>query len=194
MEPHNDSLVITFLSTNTRIKRVLVNPGNSVNIIRSEVVKQLGLLNQVVPTPRVLHDFNVIREETKGEITLPINTSGTTQNTEFQVINSDMRYNVLLVRPWIHNIKAVPSTLHQVIRFLTRDVITTIHEEQRAVREMFVVHHEMPTPICPASDEEEACRPLKTMRKTSSPPNLHRPRGIGWDQVNSQRARADHFN
>nr|XP_009761486.1 PREDICTED: uncharacterized protein LOC104213654 [Nicotiana sylvestris] len=81
MEPHNDALVISFLSYNTRIKRVLVDPGISVNIIKSEVVEQLGLLNQVVPTPRVLHGFNMVGEEMKGEIVLLIDTSGTTQNT-----------------------------------------------------------------------------------------------------------------
>nr|XP_009793047.1 PREDICTED: uncharacterized protein LOC104239974 [Nicotiana sylvestris]XP_016508617.1 PREDICTED: uncharacterized protein LOC107826176 [Nicotiana tabacum] len=82
-EPHNDALVISFLLNNTRIKCVLVDPGSSANIIRSEVGKQLGLLDQVVPIPRILHGFNMIGEATKGEITLPINTSGTTQNTEF---------------------------------------------------------------------------------------------------------------
>nr|XP_009787079.1 PREDICTED: uncharacterized protein LOC104235099 [Nicotiana sylvestris] len=137
MEPHNDALVIPFLSNNTRIKRVLVDPGSSVNIIRSEVVEQLGLLNQVVPTPRFLYNFNMIEEETKGEIILPIDTSGTIQNTEFQVIDGDMRYNALLGRPWIHNMRAVPSTLHQVIRFPTRDGIATIRGEQREAREMF---------------------------------------------------------
>lgn len=111
MEPHNDALVISFLS----------------NIIRLEVVEQLGLLNQVVPTPRILHGFNMIGEETNGEVILPINTSGTTLNTEFHVIDGDMRYNTLLGRPLIHNIRAVPSTLHQVIRFPTRDGIRTIH-------------------------------------------------------------------
>nr|XP_016442633.1 PREDICTED: uncharacterized protein LOC107768042 [Nicotiana tabacum] len=100
MEPHNNALVISFLLSNTSVKRVLVDPGSTTNIIRSEVVEQLGLLNQVVPIPRILHGFNMIGEVTKGEITLPINTSGAIQNTEFQVIDGDMRYNALLGRPW----------------------------------------------------------------------------------------------
>nr|XP_016478346.1 PREDICTED: uncharacterized protein LOC107799720 [Nicotiana tabacum] len=110
-ELHNDVLVISFLLNNTRITHMLVDPGSSANIIRSEVVEQLGLLNQVVPIPRILHSFNMIGEVTKGEITLPINTSGAIQNTEFQVIDDDMRYNALLGRPWIHNMWAALSTL-----------------------------------------------------------------------------------
>ncbi|XP_019231786.1 PREDICTED: uncharacterized protein LOC109212591 [Nicotiana attenuata] len=161
MEPHNDALVISFLSNNTRIKRVLVDPGSSVNIIRSEVVGQLGLLNQVIPTSRVLHGFNMVGEETKGEIIISIGMSGTTHNTEFQVINGDMKYNALLGRPWIHNIRAVPSTLHQVIRFPTRGGITTIYGERQVRREIFVVHHETTIPAYPALDGEGSAQTLE---------------------------------
>nr|XP_016486153.1 PREDICTED: uncharacterized protein LOC107806503 [Nicotiana tabacum] len=99
MESHNDALVISFLLNNTRIKRIFVDPGSSANIIKSEVVEQLGLLNQVVTVPRILHGFNIIGKVTKGEITLLINISGAIQSTEFQVIDGDMRYNALTGRP-----------------------------------------------------------------------------------------------
>nr|XP_016514487.1 PREDICTED: uncharacterized protein LOC107831245 [Nicotiana tabacum] len=138
-----------------------MDPGSSTNIIRSEVVQQLGLLNEVVLVPRILHSFNMSGEVMKGEITLPINTSDVIQNTEFQVIDGDMRYNALLGRPWIHRLRAVPSTLHRVIRFPMRDGITAIHGEQRAAKEMFAVHHEAPTPTCPVSEKEGSIHTLE---------------------------------
>nr|XP_016467506.1 PREDICTED: uncharacterized protein LOC107790115 [Nicotiana tabacum] len=147
-------MVISFLLNNTRIKRVLMDPGSLANIIRLEAIEQLGLLNRVVDVPRILHGFNMTGEVTNGEITLPIDTSGTIQNTEFQVIDGDMRYNALLGRPWIHSVRAVTSTLHQVIRFPTRDVITTIYVEQWAAKEMFAVHHEVPNPTCMIPDKD----------------------------------------
>uniref|UniRef100_A0A1S4C795 Uncharacterized protein n=1 Tax=Nicotiana tabacum TaxID=4097 RepID=A0A1S4C795_TOBAC len=113
--------------------------GSSVNIIRSWVVEQLGLQNQVVPAARVLNGSNMASETTKGEITLPVNVAGTIQNTEFHVIKGDMRYNALLEKPWIHNMKAVPSTLHQVMKFPTSDGVKTIYREQHAAKEMFAV-------------------------------------------------------
>ncbi|XP_019255181.1 PREDICTED: uncharacterized protein LOC109233774 [Nicotiana attenuata] len=139
-----------------RIKRVLVDPGSSANIIRSGVIEQQGLLSQINTIPRILHGFNMIGEETKGEITLQINTSGTTQSTKFQVIDGNMRYNALLGRPWIHDMRTVPSNLHQVVRFPTRNGITTIYGEQRAAKEMFAVHHEASTPTHSASNEEKS--------------------------------------
>nr|XP_009794827.1 PREDICTED: uncharacterized protein LOC104241578 [Nicotiana sylvestris] len=156
IELHNNALVISFLLNNTRIKRVLVDPGSSANIIILEVVEQLGLLNQVALIPRVLHGFNMTGEVTKGEITLPIDTSGVIQNTEFQVIDGNMRYNALPGRPWIHSMRAVSSTLHQVIKFPTRDGITTIHGEQHVAKEMFAVHYEALNPHIPEDRNTQA--------------------------------------
>nr|XP_009786602.1 PREDICTED: uncharacterized protein LOC104234693 [Nicotiana sylvestris] len=64
-EPHNNTLVISFLLSNIQITRVLVDPGNSANVIRSKVVEQLGLLDQIVPASRVLHGFNMAGDITK---------------------------------------------------------------------------------------------------------------------------------
>ncbi|XP_070022345.1 uncharacterized protein [Nicotiana sylvestris] len=40
----------------------------------------------------------------------------------------DMAYNMILGRPWIHEMDAVPSTLHQVIKFLSQWGIRKIHD------------------------------------------------------------------
>ncbi|XP_059314925.1 uncharacterized protein LOC132065515 [Lycium ferocissimum] len=75
-QPHNDALAISVLINKTHVKRILIDPGSSANIIRWKVVEQLGLLDQIVPTTRVLNGFNMACETTKGEITLPVNTVG----------------------------------------------------------------------------------------------------------------------
>nr|XP_009759463.1 PREDICTED: uncharacterized protein LOC104211990 [Nicotiana sylvestris] len=150
---HNDVLVVSFVLNNVQIKRIIVDPGSSANVIRSKVVEQLGLLNQIIPTSRVLNGFNMAGEATKGEITLPINMSGTVQNTKFHAIERDMRYNALLGRTWTHNMRAVPSTLHQMMMFPTKYGIKMVYGEQHATKEMFAVHGEAPISI-PSSEEE----------------------------------------
>ncbi|XP_070019855.1 uncharacterized protein [Nicotiana sylvestris] len=60
---------------------------------------------------------------TKGDIILPVNMFDIVRNTKFHVVEGDMRYNALLGRPWIHNMRAVPSTLHQMMKFPTKDDI-----------------------------------------------------------------------
>ncbi|XP_019257796.1 PREDICTED: uncharacterized protein LOC109236017 [Nicotiana attenuata] len=174
-EPHNDALVISFLSNNTKMKRVLVDAGSSTNIIRSEVMGRLGLLDRVTPISRILHGFNMIDEVAKGEVTLSIDKSGAIQNTKFQVIDGDMRYNALLDRPWIHGMRAVPSTLHQMIKFPTKDGVTTIYGEQRAAKEMFAVCHEVSAPRTRFLESPGTYRPPRTTKKTTPPlePSSH---------------------
>ncbi|XP_070025265.1 uncharacterized protein [Nicotiana sylvestris] len=137
--PHNDALVISILLNKIQVKRVLVDPGSSANIIKSRVVEQLGLQDQIVLASRVRNLFNMESEKTKGEIILPVNVAGTIQDTKFHVIEGDMRYNALLERLWIHNMRAVPSTLHQMMKFPTEEVVKTIYGEQYAAKEMFAI-------------------------------------------------------
>ncbi|XP_009788565.1 uncharacterized protein [Nicotiana sylvestris] len=114
--------------------------GSSANIIRSRVVQQLGLLDQIIPASRVLNGFNMESETTKGGIILPFNVAGTMQDTKFHVIKGDMRYNALLGRSWIHSMRLVPSTLHQMMKFPTKNGMKIVYGKQHAAKEMFAVH------------------------------------------------------
>lgn len=129
MQPHNDELVISILMNKTKIKRVLIDPSSSANIIKSKVVEQLDLQEQVVPATLVLHRFNMEYETTKGEIILLINVDGTILEMKFHVIEGDMRHNALFGRPWIHNMRVVPSTLHQVLKFPTSKGVKIVYGE-----------------------------------------------------------------
>ncbi|XP_060211674.1 uncharacterized protein LOC132639223 [Lycium barbarum] len=128
---HNDALVISVLVNKLRIKRVLIDPVSSANIIRWRVIEQLGLLDQIVPAIRALNGFNMACETTKGEITIPISMAGTTQQTKFYVTEGNMGYNALLGRPWIHLVRAVTLTMHQVLKFPTPEGIKTVRGEQQ---------------------------------------------------------------
>ncbi|XP_070050042.1 uncharacterized protein [Nicotiana tomentosiformis] len=117
IQPLNDALVISVLINKSLVKRVLIDLGSSANIIRSRVVEQLGLQEQIVPAVRVLNGFNMACKTTKEEITLPVNTTGMIQETKFYVIEWDMRCNALIRRLWVHNMRAVPSTLHEALKY-----------------------------------------------------------------------------
>nr|XP_009607773.1 uncharacterized protein LOC104101927 [Nicotiana tomentosiformis] len=134
IQPHNDTLVISVIFNKTRIKHVLIDPGRSANIIQSKVIEQLGLQDRIVPAVRLLNRFNMACEITKGEIMLPINTNGIVREAKFYVNEGDMSYNTLLGRPWIHHMRAVPSTLHQVLKFPVSGGIKTICREQPAAK------------------------------------------------------------
>ena len=52
-----------------------------------------------------------------GDIVLELTIGPVEFTMEFQVLDITVSYNLLLGRPWIHAAKAVPSTLHQAVKF-----------------------------------------------------------------------------
>ena len=51
-------------------------------------------------------------------------------NVEFQVMDISSSYNCLLGRPWINIAGAVPSTLHQKIKFVTEGQLVCVSIEE----------------------------------------------------------------
>lgn len=49
------------------------------------------------------------------------------KEVKFQVLNIDSFFNMLLGRPWIHDIEDVPSSLYQKVRFPHEGAIDTIY-------------------------------------------------------------------
>ena len=116
---HDDALVITLMIANCIVKRILVDANSSVNIIYLQIVKELNLESQIVKAPTVLVFGNGAPDRTMSEISLVTLAVGVNQLTKFQVMDCPSAYNVLLGRPWIHQMRSVPSTLHQSIKFHT---------------------------------------------------------------------------
>ncbi|XP_070034681.1 uncharacterized protein [Nicotiana tomentosiformis] len=137
--PHNDALVISLNVLDFKIKLVLVDPDSSVSIIQLRVLEQVKLIGNIVLETKLLARFNLTSVTTKGEIVLPTYAEGVTKFTLFEVVDGDMDYNVILGRPWIHEMKVVPSTYHQFQKFPTPDGITQIRGDQPDAREMNAV-------------------------------------------------------
>nr|XP_009604587.1 uncharacterized protein LOC104099310 [Nicotiana tomentosiformis] len=70
MIPHNNALVISLLIHETNVKRVLIDPGSSVNIILLRAVNEMLMGDWVVPKARSLSGFDNSTVITKGEIEL----------------------------------------------------------------------------------------------------------------------------
>lgn len=50
---------------------------------------------------------------------LPTHAEGVKKSTLFEVVDGDMGYNLILGKIWIHEMKVVPSTYHQLLKFPT---------------------------------------------------------------------------
>ncbi|XP_019234333.1 PREDICTED: uncharacterized protein LOC109214836 [Nicotiana attenuata] len=105
--------------------------GSLVNII---LLNEMQADDKLVPKERTLSGFDNSCVVTKGEIIVTTFIEGVIKDTKFQVIDMDMAYNMILGRHWIHEMNAVPSTFHQVIKFPSQWGIRQIRGDQQASR------------------------------------------------------------
>ncbi|XP_057789072.1 uncharacterized protein LOC131005932 [Salvia miltiorrhiza] len=133
---HHDALVISIYIANCLTKRVLIDNGSSANILFFSAYREMGLdESKLIKKASVLVGFSGESTTTVGEIDLPVYAEGVNLSTRFLVIDAPSAYNVILGRPWIHGMEAVPSTYHQVIRFPTKWGVKEIkgeHKDSRA--------------------------------------------------------------
>nr|XP_016503713.1 PREDICTED: uncharacterized protein LOC107821775 [Nicotiana tabacum] len=128
--PHYDALVITLRILDTDIKHIMVDDGSGACIVHTRVLAQMKLEDRIVPRCITLMDFNNSVERTYREITLPIMAGGVTLETMFHIMDRDTSYKDIIGRPWIHAMKAVPSSLYQVNKFPTLWGVFSIRGEQ----------------------------------------------------------------
>nr|XP_016505890.1 PREDICTED: uncharacterized protein LOC107823711 [Nicotiana tabacum] len=108
--------------------------GSSVNIILLRALNKMQAEDKLVPKAHTLSGFDNSSIVTKGEVILTTFAEGVVKDTKFQVVEMYMAYNMILGRPWIHEMEAVPSTLHQVIKFSSQWGIREIRGDQQTSR------------------------------------------------------------
>ena len=102
------------------MKRVMIDQGSGANVMYSDLFKGLGLKNQdLTKYDSLLVSFDGRVVIPQGQISLPVSMEGNEVIVTFIVINSFSPYTVILGRPWIHAMGAIPSTLHMKVKFRT---------------------------------------------------------------------------
>nr|XP_009799462.1 PREDICTED: uncharacterized protein LOC104245537 [Nicotiana sylvestris] len=116
------------------MKRVLIDPGSSVNIILLRVLHEMQAEDKLIPKEHTLFGFDNSSVVTKGEVILTTFAKGVVKDATFQVVDMEMAYNMILGKPWIYEMDVVSSTLHQVIKFPSSWGICQIREDQQTSR------------------------------------------------------------
>ena len=96
----------------------------------------------------IVRAFDGTRREVIEEIELPIEIGPYTFEILFQVMDISPAYSCLLGRPWIHSAGAVPSTLHQKLKFNVDNSLVIIYGE-----EDILVSKPSSTPYIEAAEE-----------------------------------------
>jgi len=120
--PHdNDPVVISVVTAGRKVHRVLVDQGSSTDIMFWTTFNKLQLSPDMLrPYTGWLYGFAGDQVEVCGHLELRTTfmdgTTSHTENIRYLVVNASSAYNMLLGRPTLNRLGAVPLTRHMKIK------------------------------------------------------------------------------
>src|SRR2546430_10414354 len=97
---------------------VLVDNGLALNVCPLRVASCLGLeVSDFTPSDQMVKACDNTQREILGVVTLSVTIVPSRMEIPFQVIDVSKSFNFLLGRPWILQARAIPSSLHQRVKF-----------------------------------------------------------------------------
>src|SRR4051812_35331472 len=117
----------------TEITCIQVDPGSVLNIKPRRIMEHLSIpAHRLSATDINIFRFNANSTQPMEKIKLRCQIGGLKSEVTVYAIDADTLYNLLLGRPWIHKNHIVPSTLHQVMKYVdAQGQVRTLVAEQR---------------------------------------------------------------
>ena len=94
----------------------------------------LGALNSA---GQILFGFNGVTIVTLRDVMLHVRAGLVTQQVMFSVVRDLGPYNAIMGRVWLHSMKVVPSTYHQMVSYLTNACQVDLLGSQLAARQCY---------------------------------------------------------
>ena len=140
--PHDDPLVVRAIVANTTVHRVLVDNGSSADIIFASAFDKMGIgREKLEPVNTHLRRFSGEKVLPLGSIQLVLTLGEppfqATTTTKFLIVDAPSAYTMLLGRPSLNAIKAIPSAYHMIVKFPIVNGVGTVRGDQRVVRECY---------------------------------------------------------
>ncbi|XP_050914661.1 uncharacterized protein LOC127129548 [Lathyrus oleraceus] len=124
MRTHLKPFFIRGKVENMGINKILVDGGAEMNLMLNFMLQKVGKFDtDLKPHNMVLSNYEGKIGSTLGVIQVDLTIETITRSTMFMVIASKANYNLLLGREWIHDIGAVPYSIHQRITIWRSDGI-----------------------------------------------------------------------
>src|SRR4051812_28721543 len=129
---HARPLYFTGYIGSTEITRIQVDPGSALSIMPRCVMEHLSIpAHRLSATDTYIFGFNANSTRPMEKIKLRFQIGDLKTEVTVCVIDADTSYNLLLGRPWIQRNHSVPSTLHQVMKYVDdQGQVRTLGAEQ----------------------------------------------------------------
>ncbi|XP_050888699.1 uncharacterized protein LOC127093840 [Lathyrus oleraceus] len=113
------------------LSNMLVDTGSSLNVLPKSMMSKLAYQGAPMRFNGVIvKAFDGSRKTVSREVDLPIKIGPCLFQIIFQVMGIHPSYSRLLGRSWIHEVRAVTSTLHQKLKFLKNGKLVIVGGEQ----------------------------------------------------------------
>ena len=132
--PHDAALILTLEVRCHLMRRILIDHGSAANLYLLALLRLGYKPDNLCNLGRVLVGFNGTQTTSLGEIVLPIAVL-----VLFIVIDEPSSFNAILGCTWIHAMKALPSSYHQILSFLTPVGQIDIRGDQKATKACYLV-------------------------------------------------------
>ncbi|XP_034674362.1 uncharacterized protein LOC117905573 [Vitis riparia] len=157
LQPHLDAFILSLKIGDFDVRRILVDPGSSADLVQASIVSHMGHSLTGLENPgRILSRFNGSSTTSLGDIVLSVQVDPITLDIQFSVVQDLSPFNVILGRTWLHYMKAIPSTYHQMVSFLTNDGQIDLYGSQLVARQCYQIAREV------GSSQEDASLPEPT--------------------------------
>ena len=140
--PHDDPLVVCAIVANKTVHWVLVDNGSSADIIFSSAFDKMGIgREKLEPVNTHMRGFSGEKVLPLGSIQLVLTLREppcqATTTARFLVVDAPSAYNMLLGRPSLNAIKAIPSTYHMMVKFPTIHGVGMVRGDQWVAKECY---------------------------------------------------------
>ena len=132
---HTHPLYIYVGCSGRQVPSVLLDKGLALNVCPLVTVIALGYApSDFGPSIQTVRAYDNTQREVMGTLKIELLISPATFVTLFQVLRIPASSNLLLGQPWIHKVGAIPSSLHEKVKFIHNSQVITM----QSVGDMFI--------------------------------------------------------
>ena len=128
---HNKPLYITVRCKDVLIGKVLVDNGSALNVLPKHMLKEMPLdESHIKPSTMMARAYDGSPRQVVGTIEVELYIGPQLFFVTLQVMDIHPSYSMLLGRPWIHAARAIPSSLHQCLKYIANGMLVTVKAEE----------------------------------------------------------------
>ncbi|PKI66356.1 hypothetical protein CRG98_013258 [Punica granatum] len=109
----------------------MIDNGSALNVCPVSTLKQMNVdMSRIRASKTTVRAFDGSKRVVIREIDLLIDVGPCSFSVTFQTLEIPNAFSLLLGRPWIHAAGAVPSSLHQKLKFFVEGKLITVNGEE----------------------------------------------------------------